>query len=426
MSLNSKRSIIAKVFCIIVVLGCTIIGQATENDSLLENKGQINVARICRWKGGVSACVNLSFDDNNISACQIAKILDQYGYKGTFFFNTYECLFPDSVLQIGERQHEIGNHTFSHNRFTQDVDSATIDFEIRKSKEILENVFGIKCVSFAEPGHVRSDIGTHLIFKYHLFCRNYSEYIDVEQVRLPFSQLTTKQLSSSLNDAMRKGTFLKLSGHGIDGDGYLPTKRDFLLEVLDTLKSLNDKEKIWITTLKDGSLYENLYYELSLNQSMQGDTLLLTFNDFNKNKYEDYLNCPISVEIPSYYCEDVICLTKKISVIKRQDRFILTMDLMRDSVFKVKLNNYNNFDSIRLDERLLIYPNPASNYINLEGVDTVISAEIYDLAGKHKFTQASGLKRINVASLTSGVYIVKVICLINGSKHFLYKRFIMK
>lgn len=105
--------------------------------------------KICAWKNGAHTCVNFSFDDNCYSHKKISEILDHYNFKGTFFvISSY--MFVDSLKDMCARGHEIGSHSYSHPALGT-LDSTAIDFQVRTSKQMIENMFGIHCVSFAEP-----------------------------------------------------------------------------------------------------------------------------------------------------------------------------------------------------------------------------------------------------------------------------------
>lgn len=61
--------------------------------------------------------IALTFDDgpNPYSTNEILKILDDYKVSATFFVIGKRCLeYPEIIQEIHNRNHLIGNHTFSH------------------------------------------------------------------------------------------------------------------------------------------------------------------------------------------------------------------------------------------------------------------------------------------------------------------------
>lgn len=73
------------------------------------------------------------------------------------------------------------------------------------------------------------------------------------------------------------------------------------------------------------------------------------------------------------------------------------------------------FDDIRVDHTMLqvddvyannftIYPNPAQDFLNLQGVDTVESYTILDMTGKQLGESNANINQIDVSNLSNGVY----------------------
>lgn len=390
------------------------VGSGIRKSSKKSSGTDFENVKICKWKDDAKTCANLSFDDNNISARAISRLLDQYHFKGTFFFNSL-YMNVDSIKEILHNGHEIGNHTFSHQRFTDDLDSVSIDFEIRESKEMIENTFGIKCVSLAEPGHVKSKMGTKISYMYHLFIRNYSAYADIEEIRLPYSLLTMEQLEMNLADCLNRGVFLKLSGHGMAGDGYRPSDKLFIKQTLDYLKPYSDNGSLWVTTLKEGEQYENLYHEIELEKKLQKDTLSLTFLNYNKEKYKDLDSSLISIEIPLKISKDISCLSNNVAVKKLSDKFVLTFDLKKDTVISIKLNNTDLLYDTKKNDSLKIFPNPTKDLLNLKCVGDITSVVIYSLGGQIELYK-SNVSCLDISHLSSGIHLVKVTTLYNNSE----------
>ena len=70
--------------------------------------------------------------------------------------------------------------------------------------------------------------------------------------------------------------------------------------------------------------------------------------------------------------------------------------------------------SVQGQNKLNIYPNPATDVVTISGVGSIQSVVITDIEGRNVLTQTGNVQTINVSSLGSGLYIIKV-KLENGS-----------
>jgi len=78
-------------------------------------------------------------------------------------------------------------------------------------------------------------------------------------------------------------------------------------------------------------------------------------------------------------------------------------------------------DEDMLDQKISIYPNPASTYINIKSQTPITSVEIFDAIGRKVITKNETTK-LRVDLLTSGVYVLKVI----SENEIFTKRIIIK
>jgi peptidoglycan/xylan/chitin deacetylase (PgdA/CDA1 family) len=297
----------------------------------------LDLIKLCKWKNDAKTCVNFSFDDGLHCFRKISQIFDLYGFKATFFViaNTLQV---DSIKDMSTRGHEIANHSYSHPLF-EVMDSIGLDYQIRKGQEILENALGIKCVTFGEPGNFKSQLCAEITFKYHLFDRHYSEYPEVNRIELDLQQDNMDSFIPFINNAISSGLILQVVSHGIDGEGYRPLTGDLIAQELNSVKSLAESGDVWVTTVKEGLCYENLYHDLTLDKSIHGDTLYLNFLNYNIEKYKDLVASPISIQVPKSICKAVSCLTDFVEVKELSDKFVVTTDLKRDTTLVFVLKN---------------------------------------------------------------------------------------
>jgi len=371
--------------------------------------------KICKWKNGASACIDFSFDDNLRCHRKISQILDEYGYKATFFvIPTY--MYMDSLKKMLSNGHEIGNHTYSHINLTT-LDSTSIEYQISKGKEMIENKLGIKCVSFAEPNFAKSPLSSRIAWKYELFIRNYSEYPSIVHTVLSYDQkLTLDILSSYIQKAISSGNILQIVGHGMNGEGYEPVTESFFRQTLDVVKDYQQKNNIWIAPIKEGVLYEDLYHEVTMEKNEMNDTLFINFNNFNAEKYKDLDSCLISVEMRKKDTLFMTPLTKNVKRIIFPDKYIFTIDLKKSTNLKIKLDSVDlkyNVDSVNAVDSprlsfIQIRPNPVKDLLNIISPYRILKTEIFNLEGRCILTKVKNPDTVNMFSFPSGVYIIRV------------------
>jgi hypothetical protein len=76
----------------------------------------------------------------------------------------------------------------------------------------------------------------------------------------------------------------------------------------------------------------------------------------------------------------------------------------------VKINNTDNIQEREFDNKIKIFPNPATKKVTVESQSVIESFSLYDISGKKimEFSPHSDRFNINVSDLTAGTYIVKV------------------
>lgn len=301
----------------------------------------IKAVSICKWKNNAKTCLSLSFDDNNLSHNKIARILDVHGFKGTFVVIA-GSMFKDSIKELIRNGHEIGSHTVTHPDLTT-LDSSQIEYQLTYSKEIIEKTFGIHCVTFAEPGHLKTEQSTRIAFRNYLFVRNYSEYSNVSRARWAFSQITSNiitlpNLAKEIRGAIKSGNMFILNGHGLGTEGYAPSTPDLIHKTLDTIKYYSDLGDLWVAPMKEAGQYENLYHELVFSKQLRGDTLIVSFNNFLSKKYRFLDSSLVSFKIPKTLTRTISSITNGVKIQETKNEYILTVDLKKDTCYNLILN----------------------------------------------------------------------------------------
>lgn len=97
--------------------------------------------------------VAFTFDDgpNPEYTPQLLDIFDEVSGRATFFMMGKQIeLYPETVLDVHIRQHEIGNHTYSHPFMTQ-ISLEECERELLVTDELITQVTGTKPVVMRPP-----------------------------------------------------------------------------------------------------------------------------------------------------------------------------------------------------------------------------------------------------------------------------------
>ena len=389
------------------VLSQNLFGQ-TNSISLEHSNEILNGITICKWKGGALTSVNLSFDDNNPSHRQISLLLDQYGFRGSFFVIPVHLLVDD-LKDILLRGHEIGNHTYTHPDCNK-LDSLGLEIEISKGKECIEKELGISCSSFAVPFHSNTPLIRKIGFENHLFIRNVSEYPDTKRTRVDLgSAITIQFIDSTLQACIKNGRMLLLTGHGIDGDGWDPISSDFLKQMLDTLKSQSNKGVVWVSTLKELAQYENLVHEVQLDKQIIGDTLIIKIEGYCNNKYIELCESTLSLKLSKSCNDSIRYLDKDLYLTQMCNSDIITIDLKKSQIIKAIYFKKLKTESINIVQaEWSVFPNPATDYINILSGLPILKTEVHNLNGQIMIVKSGNIHQLDTSALMPGIYVIQI------------------
>ncbi len=99
--------------------------------------------------------LEFSFDDNHVLNMKVADMLEQYGFRGTFFINimplqTHPGMKPEQIKLLHDRGHEIAAHTVRHRQLTYQR-STQRQYELRYGKATLEDFICSEVTGFSYP-----------------------------------------------------------------------------------------------------------------------------------------------------------------------------------------------------------------------------------------------------------------------------------
>jgi peptidoglycan-N-acetylglucosamine deacetylase len=108
------------------------------------------------WSRGPSGArgVALTFDDgpHPVHTREVLRLLKEHGAKATFFVIGKKAeAHPDVIREIAADGHDIGIHTYSHDRLLNMRPESQIEEEIAKTAEIVEQITGKRPTLFRPP-----------------------------------------------------------------------------------------------------------------------------------------------------------------------------------------------------------------------------------------------------------------------------------
>ncbi len=132
------------------------------------NAQNIGSTSVKTWAGDKKSAFSFSFDDGFKSQIDnAAPVLDKYGFKATFYVIAGSLVDQGQELiwrygtwegfkQLADEGHEIGSHTMTHHNLTKldkgDIyTQGTLDYELYKSKQLIEQKIGHKVITLGYP-----------------------------------------------------------------------------------------------------------------------------------------------------------------------------------------------------------------------------------------------------------------------------------
>ena len=226
----------------------------------------------CNWLRDAPCFLSLSFDDSQAAHLEIANLLSGYGIKGTFYIHTADLEVVPSLKDVYKNillsGHEIGSHTVNHFDLTT-LSEQELNYEIDSSVSRINRYLNTNCTSLAHPYHSTNNYINNIIFGKNLFTRNYSEYFSSERPRLGLTSSTEiSTVTNFIDEQIANKSSCLIAGHGINGSGYSPSTTEFFIALLNYVQRVQNNNKVWVTTMSNGALYESLFYEVKLTSQI--------------------------------------------------------------------------------------------------------------------------------------------------------------
>lgn len=231
---------------------------------------------IATWRDGKQCAVSLAFDDARESSFLIAApLLENHEFRGTFFLNTGEVKNWTPWRHVGNRGHEIGNHTRDHLDLSEiplETAEASIINGLRDLHVNMPRLSDIAC--FAYPYGRQTESLRDIVSNFHLASRgayglNPSDPKDFSFLAgQPY--VSEDSLYSSLHHCQASRGWMIQYFHGIEVGEPDPIPIAMFCAYLDSLTALRDE--IWIAPMGDVAKYvwARQHSKLALPQKFPG------------------------------------------------------------------------------------------------------------------------------------------------------------
>lgn len=220
----AKDRLIIKVlaFCVVAVLVLTVGWKGLELYAVSGEMRKLPIYSVDTSEKKIA----ISFDCawGNEHTRPILDILDQYDVKTTFFMAQFWAeKFPDDVLEIYNRGHEIGNHSSTHPNMTE-LSTEDMAKELQGAGDAIEKITGVKPTVFRPPfgAYNNSLIETCEADGYHV--------IQWSVDSLDWKNITAEQIVDRVTRNVKPGSIVLFHNNAEHVEDYLPA-------ILDRLKS---------------------------------------------------------------------------------------------------------------------------------------------------------------------------------------------
>ena len=145
----SKKTLCFFLVGVIGIMTCCLLGVRQTTLQVMQGFRSLPIYSVDTPEDKISFGINCAWGNEDIP--EILDTLDQYQVKATFFLVGDWCeRFPDSVKQIADRGHEIGNHSDSHADMPS-LEREEIVKELESCSEKIEKIIGKKPILFRPP-----------------------------------------------------------------------------------------------------------------------------------------------------------------------------------------------------------------------------------------------------------------------------------
>lgn len=163
--------------------------------------------------------VSITFDDGWKSVNQnAAPIMDQYGYKGTFYLNpsalgTSNFVSREQVDRLASQSNQIGSHGYSHADMTA-INAEELDYQLHHARTGFDSREQIKALDFAAPyGKIDAEV-QFFARKYFRSLRSINSGLNTRQNFDPYNIKVLYISSNTPDSEIKKALAEAKSLHG--------------------------------------------------------------------------------------------------------------------------------------------------------------------------------------------------------------------
>lgn len=244
-----------------------------------------SAARIAHFDGDRPAALTYTFDDNLRDQYTIAvPMLNEIGFKGTFFIipgvtaetpeegeqkereekvsKRWGGMCWPQVKEIASHGHEIGNHTWSHEKLSN-ATPEIIEAEMGKGYDAIKTRIGKPPLTIAVPYNTKSPEIEAAALRHHVACRSY---------QIGTSEKTTiEKLNTWADKQVAEKTWGVFMAHGI-ATGYAALADPEILRA--HFKYVKSREReIWVDTFANVARYQRERDDAKLTVSEKAGSL---------------------------------------------------------------------------------------------------------------------------------------------------------
>jgi peptidoglycan/xylan/chitin deacetylase (PgdA/CDA1 family) len=221
---------------------------------------------IARFQGDKAGAISFTFDDGSQNQADVAvPLLDQFGFKGTFYVvagltreRKSDPYLPGSSparlggvsweewRQVAAEGHEIGNHSLTHPLLTRVRDAAALAREINLSADIIASEIGQPPITFAYPyNHFNRRVRNAVLARHATARERWFDY--------GHRFFSLQDANDKVDWAIRERRWFIVLIHGIE-QGVNPLSRIIFRENLQYIKQR--EEYLWVDTFANISRYD--------------------------------------------------------------------------------------------------------------------------------------------------------------------------
>jgi len=379
---------------------------------------------VATWYGFKTCAVTFTFDDGTSNQMPIAKpLLDQYGFKATFFpVINWGPNWTQLKVAVANG-HEVGCHTVSHTNLTTITSSTTLTTEIVSPKTTINsNIPAQKCITIAYPNCATNQQVTDICKLNYIGGRTCSGQIvpatpsDFFAISSIATGTTGVNTSPAMNDKVKQAKTAKgwcvFMIHGINADGgYSPTQDSVLNAHFQYLT--NNSADYWVGAFGNVIKYIKERNSVSIAESVISVSQYKVIVNDTLSDNTIY-NAPLTVrrKLPTSW--DTAYVYRKGSQITSTIKNVsgtkyIVFDAVPDTaaitVSKTKLST--GFSNVRGTLDMKLNPNPFNQSMSLL-LEGEFNYSVFSLQGK-LVENGKGVNSVLIGNkLNSGFYLLKV------------------